>query len=175
MQLNDLLARFSEIALQLGVPSEKAEVAGKQCFNSMARMAEKHAKETDRDLRKCRMEVVRRPAPDVALLDWLNSLPAATRDASIANNVRPYVPLYENEMPDQEADVAVELEGTYSGRVVKITDGLAVQRINREGETVQHDMTKLSTVVQVGDVVDIQYRGGQGVVSGIGKSAGVER
>lgn len=66
-------------------------------------------------------------------------------------------------------------EGAFSGRVMEIDDGVMVQRVNRDGRTVQHDVSKLSLAVAVGDVVDISYKDGAGVVSNMCKGAGVER
>lgn len=58
--------------------------------------------------------------------------------------------------------------GTWSGKVLDVSDGLVIQKINRAGETVQHDLAKLSELVKAGDLVDIVYRGGIGVVGGLG-------
>lgn len=66
-------------------------------------------------------------------------------------------------------------EGWYSGKVLSVANGVVTQKINRAGKTVRHDATKLSETVKVGDVVDIEYVGLQGKVSGLGKAAGVER
>ncbi len=58
--------------------------------------------------------------------------------------------------------------GLSSGRVLSVSDGLVVQKINRSGDTVRHDASKLSAVVKNGDVVDILYNSvGIGVVSGL--------
>lgn len=352
MQLDraGVLTRFEEIALQLGVPPSKAATAGRQCFDSMARTSEKHSNERDRDLRKARMPVPVRPLDPVdALVEWLNSLPSSARDGAIINNVRPYIPLYEEhtigvdpvspnngeshpsvvaqsaavapamtgfatvqlpllqrllalsnsqvedvtsgledgtyraeenpgidedekavasakaiyahalanevratvEQPappkivvvlkdgtvaqllsdtpglsvalveydrtakenvvrnpqesgkfargwagicpvDHSVERAVELhalavqgptgeldsivmEGSFSGQILSITDGVATQKIDREGNTVQHDLSALTEVVNTGEVVDISYRGGIGIVVGTEKTRGVER
>lgn len=66
-------------------------------------------------------------------------------------------------------------DGHFSGLVVDVAGGVVTQKIDREGHAVQHDGSKLSMAVQVGNVVDIIYRAGQGVVSGIGKAVGVAR
>lgn len=89
-----VIGRFTEIAVELGVPYEKGETAGRECFASMARTAEKIAKEGDRDRIKCRIPVVKRPAPEIALVEWLAARSKDVRDISIRNNVRPYVGLY---------------------------------------------------------------------------------
>ena len=175
MTLNkdQVLTEFAAVSLALGVPADKTGIAAKQCFDSMARMAEKHAKEADRDRRKCHLPVLPRPAPDVALVDWLNSLSDDVQHGAILNNVRPYVPLYENDLTEPAPEVVCE--GVHSGLVLAIADNRVTQKINRGGDTVTHDMATLSMAVQVGDVVDIQYRGGQGMVSGLGKSVGMGR
>ena len=74
-----------------------------------------------------------------------------------------------------EDDLARQLQDIFSiqqtvvssGRVVDIANGVVTQKINRAGDTVQHDATKLSAAVTVGDVVDIKYVGALGVVSGL--------
>lgn len=55
-------------------------------------------------------------------------------------------------------------EGAYSGKVLNVANGVVTQKINREGGTVQHDLGRLSAVVGIGDVIDIEYRGGMGEV-----------
>ena len=57
--------------------------------------------------------------------------------------------------------------GMWSGKVLDVEHGVVIQKINRAGNTVQHDATKLSAAVNVGDVVDIKYVGALGVVSGL--------
>ena len=66
-------------------------------------------------------------------------------------------------------------EGSFSGQVLSVANGVVVQRVSRDGKTVCHDMSKLSAQFAVGDVVDVQYRGGQGVVKGAGVAQGVVR
>ena len=51
-------------------------------------------------------------------------------------------------------------EGTHHGMVMKIADGVVTQRINRDGETVQHALPRLLDTVAVGDVVEISYKAG---------------
>lgn len=71
--------------------------------------------------------------------------------------------------------VKVVKEGTYSGKVLDIADGVVTQKINREGDTVRHDVANLSATVNIGDVIDIQYHDGTGLVAGKDKSVGVGR
>ena len=159
------LIKFAAVALTLGVPENKTGIAAKQCFDSMARMAEKHAKEADRDRRKCHFPVLPRPAPDVALVDWLDSLSDNVLHGVIVNNVRPYVGLYGNDLAEPALNVVAE--GVHSGLVLAIVDNRVTQKINRQGDTVTHDMATLSMAVKIGDVVDIKYVGGRAVVSGL--------
>lgn len=72
-------------------------------------------------------------------------------------------------------DVVVVSQGSFSGKILSVADGLATQRINRQGDTVQHDVSRLSAAVVAGDVVDVQYRDGVGVVGGLSRGAGVGR
>jgi hypothetical protein len=67
------------------------------------------------------------------------------------------------------------LKGMHSGMVLSVSNGVVVQRVNRSGETVRHDVTRLSEPVQVGDVVDVSYRDGLGVISGLQRESLVER
>ena len=66
-------------------------------------------------------------------------------------------------------------EGLHVGQVLDVANGVVTQKIDRAGNTVRHDASKLSVAVEVGDVVDVQYRGGMGAVTGIGKSVWVGR
>lgn len=65
-------------------------------------------------------------------------------------------------------------QGEYSGLVLSVVDGVVTQRINRSGETVQHECNVLSVQVAVGANVDIQYASGVGFVRelGLGKVVG---
>lgn len=57
--------------------------------------------------------------------------------------------------------------GDYNGKVINIVDGVATQKVGRDPDrVVRHDMSNLSRNVAIGDVVDINYRGGVGVVGG---------
>lgn len=57
-------------------------------------------------------------------------------------------------------------EGLFSGQVLEVADGRVTQKVSRDGRTVQHDQKVLSVPVAVGDVVEIKYSAGVGVVSG---------
>ena len=66
-----------------------------------------------------------------------------------------------------EVGSEVVSHGNFSGRILDVAGGVVVQRINRV-DTVKHDVSKLSVAVKTGDVVDIGYQGGVGVVGGLG-------
>lgn len=66
--------------------------------------------------------------------------------------------------------VGVVSDGMHSGQVLGVADGIVTQRTNRDGRTARHDLRALSKPVAVGDVVEIKYKGGVGVVSGKGLS-----
>lgn len=59
--------------------------------------------------------------------------------------------------------------GQYSGRIVDIYDGVVVQKVGRDNEVVRHTQWRLSEKVEIGDVVDIAYERGSGMVKGRGK------
>lgn len=58
------------------------------------------------------------------------------------------------------------VDGTYSGKVLDIVAGVVTQKTGRGMESVQHSLSRLSGKVEIGDVVDIQYKNGVGEVSG---------
>ena len=66
-------------------------------------------------------------------------------------------------------------EGVFNGQIVQINEGVATQRVGRDGSTVKHDVSVLSQTVNVGQVVDIKYQDGLGLVGRRGQYAGVER
>lgn len=73
-----------------------------------------------------------------------------------------------------EAKGGVE-SGIYSGKVLGNVAGVVAQNIGRFGAVVHHDASKLSKPVRAGDVVNISYQGGKGVVSGVEQSLAVGR
>lgn len=98
---DETIRRFQEMALELGVPPDRAAAAGQSCFHSMVRVNQKLNREHDKDLKKCHIAVPARPSSPVdALVEWLNSKIVDIRIISIRNNVRPYVPLFQNDVPD---------------------------------------------------------------------------
>ena len=56
----------------------------------------------------------------------------------------------------------------YAGKILDVSEDVVIQKIDREGTTIRHSLAKLSMKVEVGQVVDIKYAGGVGVVSGRG-------
>lgn len=66
-------------------------------------------------------------------------------------------------------------QGAFSGMVMNVSEGVATQKINRNGDTVQHALSSLSGPVVVGSVVDIAYVNGVGVVGGQVIDVGVGR
>lgn len=68
------------------------------------------------------------------------------------------------------ADVSAPLDdvvknGLFCGQVMSVSCGLVAQRINRAGDVVHHDASRLSAPVAVGSVVDISYAEGRGLVN----------
>lgn len=60
-------------------------------------------------------------------------------------------------------------EGIYSGKILAVKDGVAVQKVGRDPDVVvRHDLKNLSHPVNEGEVLDIGYKGGQGIVGGRG-------
>lgn len=70
---------------------------------------------------------------------------------------------------------ALVADGFHVGKVIDVADGVATQKINRDGATVRHLLARLSVPVVIGDMVEVSYKDGVGVVSGQGMSVGVER
>lgn len=65
--------------------------------------------------------------------------------------------------------------GFHAGMIVSVSNGSVAQKINRNGDVVIHDATKLSMPVKPRDIVEIKYAGGVGIVSGMDKGVGVAR
>lgn len=56
-------------------------------------------------------------------------------------------------------------EGQHVGKIVDIADGVATQKVNRDGTVVRHLLSDLSAPVAIGEVVNIAYKNGRGVVA----------
>lgn len=63
-------------------------------------------------------------------------------------------------------------EGTYNGKVLDVCDGVILQKIGRAGECARHLVNRLSDKVEIGDVVNIRYEDGVGIV---GKDLATEK
>lgn len=60
---------------------------------------------------------------------------------------------------------ALVFEGHHVGKILDVSDGVATQRVNRDGAVVRHVVSALSAPVAIGQVVEIRYAGEQGVVA----------
>ncbi|WP_150124108.1 KfrB domain-containing protein [Cupriavidus nantongensis] len=67
--------------------------------------------------------------------------------------------------------------GLFIGRVLGIADGMVTQKVGRAGETVTHRIADLSGPVTVGEITEIAYKDGKGVVreQDRGQARGVDR
>lgn len=63
--------------------------------------------------------------------------------------------------------------GRYIGEILSVDDAFAIQKTGRD-ETIKHSLAQLSASVQKGDLLDIQYMQGKGIVKDNGKT-GQER
>ena len=70
---------------------------------------------------------------------------------------------------------SVVADGLHSGMILSVVAGVVSQKVDRAGTPVHHAASKLSLPVKEGDVVDISYSGGVGVVSGLDKGVNFER
>ena len=66
-------------------------------------------------------------------------------------------------------------EGSYVGLVLDVANGVATQKINRDGATVRHAVARLSAGLVIGTVAEIAYKDGVGIVGGKGIGVGVGR
>ena len=60
----------------------------------------------------------------------------------------------------------VASQGQFSGLILSVDGGFVTQRTGRNGATTVHDVSRLSATVKEGDVVDVKYRDGVGIVGG---------
>ena len=58
-------------------------------------------------------------------------------------------------------------EGNFVGPVLSVENGVVTQKINRDGITVCHDASKLSESIDIGEVMDVAYQDGRGVVKSV--------
>ena len=67
-------------------------------------------------------------------------------------------------------------QGTYYGKVIDVRDGQVIQKTGRHADDVKiHDARLLSKVPVVGQIAEIEYRGGRGQVSCAEKGKSLER
>ena len=71
------------------------------------------------------------------------------------------------------ADNKLVKNGYFVGEILDVAGSVVTQKIGRDGRTVMHDLKALSAPVAKGEVVDIKYAGGVGVVKERGIEAGV--
>lgn len=69
--------------------------------------------------------------------------------------------------------LGVVSQGIFSGPVIGIVDGVLIQKTDREGKTERHDIRLLTRLPLVGEVIDVKYQYGVGVIPG--KEIGIER
>ncbi len=60
----------------------------------------------------------------------------------------------------------VVTDGSYSGKILDVDDGVVIQKIGRGGEAARHAVSALSRRVYEGEIVDITYVNGVGIVGG---------
>ena len=102
---------------------------------------------------------------DMSPSDRLNGYPLDDMDLAVPGQV-----LMSAGKP---SDLVVN--GSYVGLVLDVANGVATQKINREGATVRHAVARLSAVLVIGSVADIIYKDGLGVVQGKVVGVGVSR
>lgn len=98
-------------------------------------------------------------------------LTQARKDLSTSERSKAY-PIDQMDVPVNEQVIKIEgqarrvaVDGSYSGKVVDVVAGVAIQKTGRGGETARHSLARLSEPVRIGDVVDITYKAGVGQVS----------
>lgn len=60
--------------------------------------------------------------------------------------------------------VVGKLSGLFVGKILGVADGVVTQKVGRAGETVVHSMADLTGPVAIGDIAEIAYKDGKGVV-----------
>ncbi len=67
----------------------------------------------------------------------------------------------EQSLPEK---VAGKLSGLFVGKILGVADGMVTQRVGRACEAVVHSIADLSRTVEVGEIAEIAYQDGKGVV-----------
>lgn len=65
--------------------------------------------------------------------------------------------------------LAARIGGFFSGKIVAMGERAVTQRVGRDGETVDHLIADLSRPLQLGELAEITYRDGKGVVNQPGR------
>ena len=65
-----------------------------------------------------------------------------------------------------DAVLPVSKTGFFSGKILDVGDGIVIQKTGRHGESVRHAVDSLSRTVIEGEIVDINYVDGVGIVGG---------
>lgn len=99
---DNLIALMGDVAVQLGVPEDKREAAGVQCFNSMAISFDKIARSENKERKAVGLSVYPLLPPEDGLIRSLEGLDEKIFAMTLKNNIRPYVSLYQ-EVPMHEA------------------------------------------------------------------------
>ncbi len=55
-------------------------------------------------------------------------------------------------------------DGVHIGKIVDLSDGVATQKVNRDGKVVRHLVSRLTEAVEIGEVVNITYQDRKGMV-----------
>lgn len=92
---DNLIALMGDVAVQLGVPEDKREAAGVQCFNSMAISFDKIARSENKERNAVGLSVYPLLPPEDGLIKSLEGLDERILAMTLKNNIRPYVPLYQ--------------------------------------------------------------------------------
>ena len=90
----EIVRRFGEIAVELGVSKAREQEVGEQLFESMVRVHTKIEKESAALRRLVGGRTEKRSDPEASLCDWMMERSPEVREIIIRNNTRPYVPLY---------------------------------------------------------------------------------
>lgn len=90
----EIVRRFGEIAVELGVSKAREQEVGEQLFESMVRVHTKIEKESAALRRLIGGRAEKKSDPEASLCDWMMERSPEVREIIIRNNTRPYVPLY---------------------------------------------------------------------------------
>ena len=103
--------------------------------------------------------------PYVMALAQGNSMEAKRLRQAFKSVVEPVKTAYGRVDAVSVEAVAAVSKGAFSGQVVQVADGLVTQKVNRDGSSVLHRAAALSRPVKVGEVLDLKYVNGVGVIN----------